>query len=122
MRRAGPFARNVGEAIVDEVSDEGVDDTVVALSSLFTRCDQLEVSQKRKLMAHRRHREAEGVSKVTDAELVVSEGVHQPQTQWIRQREEDFDGLARGGLRREITAELRDLLGVGDVGQLHSHS
>ena len=85
MRRAGPFARNVGKAIVDEVGHERVDDAVVAFSTLFTRCNQLEVSQKRELVAHRRHREAEGVSKIADAELVVSESVHQSQAQWIRQ-------------------------------------
>ncbi len=116
MRRAGPFARDVGEAIVDEVGHEGVDDAVVALSALFARSHQLEVTQKRKLVAHGRHRQAEGVGKVADAELVVSEGVHQSQAERIRQREENFDGFARGGLRWEVTAELCDFLGVGDVG------
>lgn len=116
MRRAGPFARDVGEAVVDEVGNESVDDAVVALSAFFARSDQLEVSQKGELVTHGRHRQTEGMSQIADAELVVSEGVHQSQAQRIRQREENLDGFARGGRRGEATTELRHFLAVGDVG------
>ena len=122
MRRAGAFACDVGQAIVDEVRDESVDDAVVTFSTVLTGRHQLQVPEERELVTHRRHRETEGMGKVTHAELVVGKGVHQPQAERIRQREKDFDGFPRRGVRREITAELRDLLAVGNVGQFHSHS
>ena len=116
MRRAGAFACDVGQAIVDEVRDESVDDAVVTFSTVLTGRHQLQVPEKRKLVTHRRHRETERVGKVANAELVVGKSVHQPQAKRIRQREKDLDGFSRSGVSREITAELRNLLAVGDVG------
>ncbi len=92
----GTLAADMAEAIVDEAGHEGVDDAVVGLASLVARRDQLEMAQERELMAHRRHRQAERVREIADAQLVVSERVDDAQAQRAGEREEDPDGLGRG--------------------------
>ena len=77
MRRVRLFASDVGEAVVDEMRHEGINDPVVALAPVFAGGHQLEVTEKRELMTHGRHREAESVRKISDAKLVVSESVHE---------------------------------------------
>jgi hypothetical protein len=101
MGTARPFAADVPEAIVDEPSHENIDDPVVALTSFIASRHELEVSQERELMADCGHGQPQGVGKIADAQLVVSEGMHQAETERVRQREEHLDGLRRGFLRRK---------------------
>ena len=55
---ADALSTDVREAIVNEVRHEGVNDAVVALSPLFPRLDQSEMTKERELVAHGGHREA----------------------------------------------------------------
>lgn len=95
---AGALPADVSEAVVNEVRHEGVDDAVVTLATVFTRRHQLEMAKKSELVAHRGHRQPQGVGEIADAKLIVGECVHQAQPQRVRKGEEHLDGLG-GRLR-----------------------
>lgn len=116
------FSPDVGKAVMDQTSDEVIDDAVVALASVFTGRHELEVSKKGELMTHRGHREPESMGEVTDAKLFMGERVHQAEPKRVRQGEEDLDGFRGGILRRKARTELLDLLFIDDVRQTRSHT
>lgn len=93
--RSGSLAAYVRQAIVDQVRDEIVDHSVVAFAAFLAGRDELEVPEEGELVAHGRHRQAEGVCQVADAKLVVRERVNDPKPQGVREREEDLYRLGR---------------------------
>jgi len=101
MGSARSFTGDVRKTIVNESRHEFIDHAVVGFSSIFASRDELEMTKKRELVAHRRHRQPERVREIADAELFVSERVHQPQTKRIGQGEEDFDRFSGGLLGRQ---------------------
>ena len=96
MWRTWMLTADVREAIVDQSRHEFVDDAIVGLATFFTRCNELQMPQKRELVAHRRHRQAKRVRQIADTKLFVRERVHQPQAKRIGEREKNFDGFGRG--------------------------
>ena len=114
---------DVGQTIVHEATDELVDDAVVALASDLASGHQPEVAEECELVAHRRHRESEGVRKVADAQLVVRERVHEPKPHGVRERVKDLHRLCDDLLGRQAGAHALDLLcvyGGGKRRRLHS--
>ena len=77
VRGTGPFTTDMGEAVMDEVGDESIDDSVVALSTFLPSGHQPEMPQESELVTHGGHREAEGVREIPNAKLFVSKSVHQ---------------------------------------------
>lgn len=59
---------------------------------------------------------------ISDAELVVREGVHQSKSQRIRQCKKDLHGFGGRLSRREASSQLLHLLRLVNVWQSRSHT
>ena len=116
MRGSGSHLFNVRKAVVHELADELVDDTVVGLSSLFARRNKPHATKKSELVAHDRHREAERLGEVTDAQFIVRQRVHDPHPNRVCQRLEDVDGLHDDFTGRNTLPSSHYLGGVHDLG------
>lgn len=77
VRGTGPLATDMGEAVMYEVGDESIDDSVVALPTFLPSRHQSEMPQESELVTHSGHREAERIREVPNAQLLVSKSVHQ---------------------------------------------
>jgi hypothetical protein len=115
MRSAWTLARDVSEAVVHEVSDEVVDDPVVALSPFVPGRDELEVPEERQLVADRGHREPQRMGEIADAELVVRQGVHQSKPEGVAEGEEHLHRFGRHLGGRQLRAQSLHFLLVVDI-------
>lgn len=122
MRRPRTRARDVVQAIMDQMRNERVDHAVVAFSPVLARSYQLEMAQKRELVTHRRHRQPERMRQITHAELIVRKRMYEAQTEGIGEREKNFDRFFRGTRGRKISAKPVDFFSVFDVWKRHLHS
>lgn len=122
MRSSGTLLADVGEAVVHEVPDEAVDDAVVAVSPVLPGSHEPHAAQERELMAHRRHRQAEGVGEIADAELVVRERVYESKSQRVREGVKDLHRFGDHFAGGEAGAHFLDLLGVDHPGERCLHS
>ena len=92
--RAGAVLLDVGEAIVDEVSDEPIAHSVKCLPPLLSSLHELQPPQKPELVAECGHREVECVRQISYAELGVRQHMHDPDASWVSERLEDFRCVA----------------------------
>ena len=108
-----------------EFADERINDPVVGLSPCFARRDELHTTQERELMAHDRHRKVERLRQITDAQLVVREGMHDSDANRACQCLENIDCFDDDIVGRNAAPCCGHLCGVDDDGEcgcVHFHS
>ena len=80
------------EAVVNEVSDEVIDDAIERRASLLSRRNKAEQPKDRELVTQRRHRELERTCEISDRHLVMRQRVHDPDPGRVPERLEHFAG------------------------------
>lgn len=103
---------DVCEAIVNQITDEVIDDAIERRASLVTSGDQAQQSKDRQLMAQRRHREAQRARNVTDRHLVVSQRVHDSDPVGIGECLEYLARVLHGIVNRQTRGSPFDLARV----------